>query len=101
LSFSKSGIVPPTRRYPSEGDLKFAAPAENKAVFWKTPAKFLVELLEQIVFWKTLPASEFQQKARGAVPAGLRAARVDAAANVALMSAALNDSIWMQFWHSR
>jgi hypothetical protein len=33
--------------------------------------------------------------------AGLRAARVDAAANVALMSVASNDSIWMQFWHSR
>ena len=24
-------------------DLKFAASAENKAVFWKTPAKFLAE----------------------------------------------------------
>jgi hypothetical protein len=84
LSFSKSGIVPPNRRYPSEGDLKFAAPAENKAVFWKT-----------------LPASEFQQKARGAVQRDSARHRVDAAANVALMSAALNDSIWMQFWHSR
>jgi len=84
LSFSKNGIVPTNRRYPSEGDLKFAAPAENKAVFWKT-----------------LPASEFRQKARGAVPAGLRAARVDAAANVALMSAASNDSISMQLCHSR
>jgi hypothetical protein len=24
-------------------DLKFPSPAENKAVFWKTPAKFLAE----------------------------------------------------------
>jgi hypothetical protein len=68
LSFSKSGIVPTNRRYPSEGDLKFAAPAENKAVFWKTrPPNFSPNLLEQSVSWKTLPASEFRQKARGAV----------------------------------
>jgi hypothetical protein len=66
LSFSKSGIVPPTRRYPSEGDLKFVAPAENKAVsFGKRPPNFSSNLLEQSVIWKTLPASEFQQKARG------------------------------------
>jgi hypothetical protein len=58
-------------------DLKFAAPAENKAFFCKTPAKFLGEPAPTNVICKTLPASEFQQKAR---TAGLRAAHVDAAA---------------------
>jgi hypothetical protein len=43
-------------------DLKFSAPAENKAVFRKTPAKFLAEPARTNVICKTLPASEFQQR---------------------------------------
>jgi hypothetical protein len=39
-------------------DLKFSAPAENKAVFRKTPAKFLAEPARTNVICKTLPASQ-------------------------------------------
>jgi hypothetical protein len=49
----------------------------TKRFFEKRPPSFSPNLPEQNLICKTLPASEFQQKARAA---GLRAADVDAAA---------------------
>jgi hypothetical protein len=49
--------------------------------FEKRPPSFSPNLPEQNAICKTLPASEFQQKAH---VAGLRAAHVDAAAHGAL-----------------
>jgi hypothetical protein len=55
-----------------------------------------INLPERSEIWKTLPASEFQQKARGAVQEDARPASMRLT-NVALMSVVSNDSIWIQF----
>ena len=54
-------------------------------------------LPERSEIWKTLPASEFQQKARGAVQEDSAWPASMPLTNVALMSVVSNDSIWMQF----
>jgi hypothetical protein len=55
-----------------------------------------INLPERSEIWKTLPASEFQQKARGPVQEDSARPRRPLT-NVALMSVVSNDSIWMQF----
>jgi hypothetical protein len=52
---------------------------------------------ERSEIWKTLPASEFQQKASGAVQEDSAQPASMPLTNVALMSVASNDSTWMQF----
>jgi hypothetical protein len=75
-------------------DLKFAAPAENKAVFFqKHPPSFSSNLPEQHVICKTLPASEFQQSRVLQDSARLMLMPLP---NGALMSVGPNDSILMQ-----
>jgi hypothetical protein len=60
-----------------------------------------INLPERSEIWKTLPASEFQQKARGVVQEDSAPPASMPLTNVELMSVASNHSIWMQFWHSR
>jgi hypothetical protein len=77
-------------------DLKFAAPAENKAVFFgKRPPSFSPNLSEQSLIWKTLLASEFQQKARGAVQQDSTRPVSMPLPNVALMSVAWPGASWI------
>jgi hypothetical protein len=56
-----------------------------------------INLPERSEIWKTLPGSEFQQKARGAVQEDSARPASMPLTNVAPMSVASNDSIWMQF----
>jgi len=55
-----------------------------------------INLPERREIWKTFPASEFQQNARGAVQEDSARPASMPLTNVALMSVVSNDSIWKQ-----